>query len=307
MISEENKILNRERLLKKYRDKYVGAKFGLLTITDFIKYLDKGSVLICRAKCECSVEKEYIFLSLRDGNTKSCGCLKRTDIDVLIKEKSEMFIGKKYGKLTVIEILGYGTGHDILCLARCDCGTTKRYSLYKIEKSTTTSCGCYRKEFVSAASKTHGLTKHPLYRIWSGIKSRCYNSKFERYATYGAKGVEMCKEWINDFPSFYNWCLSNGWQKGLQIDKDKKSIEKLGVIGKMYSPEWCSVITPFENSNFKRNNKALTINGERVTVSQASKKYNINYNTLQRRLERGWSDYDATHNAVQSQFGNGHT
>lgn len=63
------------------------------------------------------------------------------------------------------------------------------------------------------------LKNIPLYQVWSGIKSRCYNPKTANYKYYGAKGIGMCEEWRNDFMSFYNWCLANGWQKGLTIDR----------------------------------------------------------------------------------------
>lgn len=29
----------------------------------------------------------------------------------------------------------------------------------------------------------------------------------------------MCEEWRNDFMSFYNWAIANGYEKGLTIDR----------------------------------------------------------------------------------------
>lgn len=59
----------------------------------------------------------------------------------------------------------------------------------------------------------------PLYSIWCGIKTRCYNAKAANYKYYGAKGIVMCDEWKNDFMVFYKWAINNGWQPGLTIDR----------------------------------------------------------------------------------------
>jgi hypothetical protein len=68
----------------------------------------------------------------------------------------------------------------------------------------------------------HGLIKHPLYGIWSGIVQRCTNPRNPLYKYYGGNGVEICKEWRMSFIAFYNWCIESGWEAGIEIDKDAK-------------------------------------------------------------------------------------
>jgi hypothetical protein len=51
---------------------------------------------------------------------------------------------------------------------------------------------------------------------------------------YGGIGVRMCQDWINDFMSFYNWAIVNGWKRGMQIDKDIKA-RKIGI-------EWAEIV-----------------------------------------------------------------
>lgn len=41
--------------------------------------------------------------------------------------------------------------------------------------------------------------KHPLYSTWGGMKSRCYNKNQRSYLDYGAKGITVCKEWLDNF------------------------------------------------------------------------------------------------------------
>lgn len=85
-------------------------------------------------------------------------------------------------------------------------------------------------------NKTHGLNDHPLYRKWNGFKTRCYNKNNPKYHRYGGRGVIVCNEWVNNFKAFYDWAILNGWEEGLQIDKDIKA-HKLGKEGLIYSPE----------------------------------------------------------------------
>lgn len=49
---------------------------------------------------------------------------------------------------------------------------------------------------------THGLTKHPLYKIWQSMKQRCLNQNHPAYYRYGGRGIEVCERWAESFPSF---------------------------------------------------------------------------------------------------------
>ena len=73
---------------------------------------------------------------------------------------------------------------------------------------------------------SHGLSKHPLMRIWIDILVRCgvYKCKDEKiYARYGGRGITICDEWRDSFQAFYDWCMANGWKTGLQIDRKHNS------------------------------------------------------------------------------------
>lgn len=41
------------------------------------------------------------------------------------------------------------------------------------------------------------------WRIWSNIKSRCYNPNTPAYHYYGGRGIVMCDEWRYSFTAFY--------------------------------------------------------------------------------------------------------
>lgn len=205
----------------------------------------------------------------------------------ITKEKWE---GQIFGDLTIIEYLGRDHNGSYKIIAKCKCGKVKEYYLANlIKKGHTTSCGCAKLIKISNANKTHGISiRHPLYLIWRGIKSRCNNPNDQSYRDYGANGVKMCDLWADDFKSFYDWCLSNGWRKGLNVDKDKIPKE-LGVPAVLYSPEMCSIVTSQENQNNRRDNIIVEYKGESCTLSEIARKYGIRYRLLwERCIKRGW-------------------
>ncbi len=122
---------------------------------------------------------------------------------------------------------------------KCVCGKIKNVHVQHIIKKTSQSCGCCKKSI-----KTHGLSKHTLFYVWQSMRARCYNKNRPRYNDWGGRGITVCDLWNNDFKSFYDWAISNGYVKGLQIDR----INNDGN----YEPDNCRWATAKENSNNRR-------------------------------------------------------
>jgi len=78
------------------------------------------------------------------------------------------------------------------------------------------------------------------------MKSRCYNTNDTAYKQYGAKKVTVCKEWRDSFTAFYGWAIANGYEEGLQIDKDELC-EAQNIAPKVYSPTTCQFVTREHN------------------------------------------------------------
>ena len=47
-----------------------------------------------------------------------------------------------------------------------------------------------------------GRTKHPLYKTWDSMIGRCYHKTNASYKNYGARGITVCQEWLDDFANF---------------------------------------------------------------------------------------------------------
>lgn len=90
----------------------------------------------------------------------------------------------------------------------------------------------------------------------------------------------MCQEWKDNYVSFRNWAISNGYKIGLSLDR----IDNNGN----YCPQNCRwVDSIIQNNNFSRN-RFVTYNGVTLSISQWSKITGIHRNTLDYRLKRGW-------------------
>ena len=98
----------------------------------------------------------------------------------------------------------------------------------------------------------HGLTTHPLYRVWAGMKYRCKNLNSPRTEYWGDRGIRVCDEWNNNFISFYNWATNNGYKPGLTLDR----INNDGN----YEPLNCRFTTWSKQNSNKRKYQAMPRN-----------------------------------------------
>lgn len=120
--------------------------------------------------------------------------------------------GRKFGLVLAISFSHVQNG-KVRWNCLCSCGREIIVTYSNLMSGNTTSCGCKNK------NTPNGMGKHPLYQIWCSMKKRCTNKNQPSYRYYGGRGITVCNEWIHDFPSFLEWSLTNGWNKGLQIDR----------------------------------------------------------------------------------------
>lgn len=183
--------------------------------------------------------------------------------------------GRKYNMLTVIKRVKNKTKNS-RWLCRCDCGNLVEVDASHLKNNGIKSCGCLKKKAIWTVS--HGLSKTRIYEIWHGIKNRCYCKKNINYKNYGERGIKVCKNWKNDFKSFYIWAINNGY-------KDTLSIDRIDV-NKNYEPNNCRWVSTKEQANNKRNNRFIEYKGITHTISEWSEILNIKRNTLDKRINK---------------------
>lgn len=195
--------------------------------------------------------------------------------------------GKRYGRLLAVKNVprpennkGKGTFWECVC----DCGKIVIVGKCNLEDKKikpNRSCGCYRKEMQNTLRRTHGMRCSTEYRIWSGMKTRCYNDNNHSYKHYGNRGIVMSDKWRNSFDEFYK---DMGPRPSL-----KHSVERRDNNGN-YTKFNCYWATPAEQNLNKRTNIFYMYNGVGRTLKGWSDSLNIPYSVLYKRInERGWS------------------
>lgn len=271
----------------------IGQKYNSLTISEII---GKDKVY---ALCVCGTLKEYYFSNIKGNKTKSCGCLAKQLASEKHHNEALKLIWNKFGKLTITEIIPITNDTMRKCIAVCECGDSREYFLGNITSGKTKSCGCENRKSASSRFKnynktrvskftpdlneSHQLSMHPLYTVWSGMLNRCYNPNDISFCNYGAKGVIICEEWRTNFLSFYNWAINNGWEQGLQIDKD------INGDGKLYSPNTCVFVTRKVNCRNRTTNRFIEYNGETKTLAEWCEITGLKHTCIIQRISSGWN------------------
>lgn len=148
-------------------------------------------------------------------------------------------------------------GNTIAVMA-CFCGKKFVADLNSVRKKTTVSCGCARK-----APRTHGHCSVGLeskeYKIWSGMKARCYSVNRKAYKDYGGRGISVCDRWVNSFENF----LSDMGKR----PTDNHTIERLDNDGN-YEPSNCCWATRKDQQKNRRVSRRLTAFGETKNITE---------------------------------------
>lgn len=126
------------------------------------------------------------------------------------------------------------------------------------------------------------ILQRKIFNTYNGMKYRCYNPKSASYKNYGARGIKICDEWLNDKNKFFEWCISSGIKKELSIDR-------IDVNGN-YSPTNCRWATNKQQLNNMRCNVKLEYKDKKYTIAELSELLNINYQTIHKRLK--YYNYD---------------
>lgn len=135
--------------------------------------------------------------------------------------------GSIFGNLIVICKKEKKSRRRQFYLCSCLCGQSKEIDGSNLNSGNTKSCGCQR---YGHAGVTHGMSRHnrhPLYRVWLGMRERCLSPKHKSYHNYGGRGIQVCPIWQGSFLAF----LSDVGERPSSIH----SIDRIDVNGN-YEP-----------------------------------------------------------------------
>ena len=184
--------------------------------------------------------------------------------------------GQKYGRLTVVEMADHNKHKQRQWRCMCDCGSVVEVLGYSLRYAETQSCGCLHKELTSEASKTHGMSKMPIWSIHRAMMDRCYLTTSHAYSRYGGRGITVCDRW-HDFETFF---ADMGHKPaGMSLEREDNSKE--------YSPENVQWATAKDQANNRRSSRWIEFRGETKTLAQWADATGIKLGTLWSRLKLG--------------------
>lgn len=181
--------------------------------------------------------------------------------------------GQRFGKLVVLAVhheRSSGGGYVPYSSVRCDCGVVYTVRLSRLLEGVKQCSTCRAAERKRAAEIGH---KHPLYRVWAGMISRCYVPTCANYRNYGARGITVCDRWrgsakTGDVVGFRNFVEDMGERpEGLTLERVDNNAG--------YSKENCRWATMEDQANNTRSNVVVEHNGVRRTITQWTKEFDL--------------------------------
>lgn len=196
--------------------------------------------------------------------------------------------GQRFERLYVIGVADDGQ-RKTSYIVQCDCGTIKKARADGLLSGRIKSCGCLHQELLRKNAENapmrikcketgHKVGGTRLYHIWQGMKNRCYKETDARYSRYGKRGISVCDSWKNDFLSFYDWSMENGYADDLTIDR----IDNDGN----YEPSNCRWSTAKEQCNNRSTNIKITIGNSTRTLTEWCNIFELDYKTVNARYRR---------------------
>jgi len=179
--------------------------------------------------------------------------------------------GMKFHSLTAVEKMRIDGRKGYFWRCKCDCGNDAIVYAGHLRAGSTKGCGCAKK----GINRTHGKAHSPEYKAWDNARSRCYREVDRKFPLYGGRGIKMCDRWISSFANFFSDMGPR--PEGYTLDRKDSDGD--------YEPGNCRWATPTQqNRNRPRFNRYVLLNGERITVGEASERTGIPHATILDRL-----------------------
>jgi hypothetical protein len=188
--------------------------------------------------------------------------------------------GRRFGTVTALRVAPEArtrTKFKWVCL--CDCGQEFTTCGGKLRCGDVVSCPDCSRERVRLSRVVHGMRRTAEYRIWTHIKSRCFNTRVPEFKHYGGRGITMCERWRESFADF----LADMGPRPSALH----SVDRHPNNDGNYEPGNCRWATPKAQANNTRSNRKVTVAGETRNMTQWAESIGVRREVIHKRLKRG--------------------
>jgi hypothetical protein len=162
------------------------------------------------------------------------------------------------------------------------CGTTAKRTGDHLRAQKNGMCNsCFLGQRITHGHSFVGNISRA-YNVWHSMKQRCLNKNNAGYPIYGGRGITVCERWLN----FENFLADMG------NPPEGTSIERKNNDGN-YEPDNCRWATRMEQGNNRRDNRYVILNGQQLTVAQATRIIGYSTESLYRSLRVSTDDRNA--------------
>lgn len=186
-------------------------------------------------------------------------------------------VGEIAGVFEIVERMSYkdDDGHALYRGICKECGFERIARLYDLRY--TKECTHIRVDGEVTSCRVNWSNER-IQGIFDSMKQRCYNTSNKSYRWYGAKGIKVCNEWMNNPKLFEEWSMNNGYSDELTIDRIESS--------KDYSPDNCRWVTQINNAKYKSTTSHICVNGVVHSGKDWSKILGIGLNTINKYVRK---------------------
>ena len=119
-------------------------------------------------------------------------------------------------------------------------------------------------------AKQHGMYGTPTYKSWAEMKSRCDHP---HRSTGHYENITYCERW-KDFRNFF---------EDMGIRPEGTTLDRIDFTGN-YEPGNCRWADIYTQENNRSDNRFYYINGERLTLAQIARKYEVSRSNLANKI-----------------------